>query len=94
MGRNFQRLCPLRTSVPQVIPTDWKLQQCVVSTENEVREPVGNCRKELFKVPQEFYVREICSSRGAECQNCGFSFAKHCFISRKTLVWTLQILIH
>jgi hypothetical protein len=101
VGRNFQRHCPSRTAVPQVIPTDWKLQPCVVSTDSEVREPVGNCRQELFKVPQERYVREICTSRGSGCQDCGFFVCdvihitpKHCFISCKTVMWTLQILIH
>jgi len=89
VGRNFQRHCPSRTAVPQVIPTDWKLQPCVVSTDSEVPEPVGNRRQELLRFRKNFtYVKfEVLAALSVRI--AVFFFVcdvihitpKHCFIS-------------
>jgi hypothetical protein len=74
---------------------------CVVSTDSEVREPVSKCRQELFlRFRKNFtYVKFEFSQRWES--GCGFFFCdkihitpKHCTVSYKTVMWTLQILIH
>lgn len=75
MGRNFQRHCPSRTAVPQVIPTDWKLQPCVVSTDSEVREPVGTVDRSFLGFRKNFTYVKFALLAALSVRIAVFSFA-------------------